>query len=189
MQKHVNLVDLVKSFPTNIYLQNLASIQKRTSALKFAHLAEKSGKGSISNLSTKVSLRRPLLRTRKRACASRTGSARTRSAAAVARADRPREVRPSRQGCAPESDRSFFCPRVVAILWRCSEALSDFDTREQCFKDVVFLLHHLALLGSVAPFLASSFSISSFLDVFVLTLHLPSFASNAHLVMPSGVSI
>ena len=54
MQKHVNLVDLVKSFPTNIYLQNLASIQKRTSPLKFAHLAEKSGKGSISKLSTKV---------------------------------------------------------------------------------------------------------------------------------------
>ena len=54
MQKHVNLVDLVKSFPTNIYLQNLASIHKRTSPVKFAHLAEKSGKGSISNLSTKV---------------------------------------------------------------------------------------------------------------------------------------
>ena len=54
MQKHVNLVDLVKSFPTNIYLQNLASIQKRMSPVKFAHLAEKSGKGSISNLSTKV---------------------------------------------------------------------------------------------------------------------------------------
>ena len=54
MQKHVNLVDLVKSFPTNIYLQNLASIQKRMSPVKFAHLAEKSDKGSISNLSTKV---------------------------------------------------------------------------------------------------------------------------------------
>ena len=54
MQKHVNLVDLVKSFPTNIFLQNLASIQQRTSPLKFAHLAEKSGEGSISNLSTKV---------------------------------------------------------------------------------------------------------------------------------------
>ena len=39
---------------TNIYLQNLASIQKRTGPVKFAHLAEKSGKGSISNLSTKV---------------------------------------------------------------------------------------------------------------------------------------
>ena len=50
MQKHVNLVDLVKSFPTNIFLQNLASIQKRTSPIKFAHLAEKSEKGSISNL-------------------------------------------------------------------------------------------------------------------------------------------
>ena len=54
MQKHVNLVDLVKSFPTNIFLQNLASIQKRTNPIKFAHLAEKSEKGSISNLSTKV---------------------------------------------------------------------------------------------------------------------------------------
>ena len=54
MQKHVNLVDLVKSFPTNILLQNLASIQKRTSPVKFAHLAEKSENGSISNLSTKV---------------------------------------------------------------------------------------------------------------------------------------
>ena len=54
MQKPVNLVDLVKSFPTNIFLQNLASIQKRTSPIKFARLAEKSGKGSISNLSTKA---------------------------------------------------------------------------------------------------------------------------------------
>ena len=54
MQKHVNLVDLVKSFPTNIFLQNLASIQKRTSPIKFAHLAEKSENCSISNLSTKV---------------------------------------------------------------------------------------------------------------------------------------
>ena len=54
MQKHVNLVDLVKSFPTNIYLQNLASIQKITSPVKFVHLAEKTGKGSISNLSTKA---------------------------------------------------------------------------------------------------------------------------------------
>ena len=53
MQKHVNLVDLVKSFPTNIFLQNLASIQKRTSPIKFAHLVEKTEKGSISNLSTK----------------------------------------------------------------------------------------------------------------------------------------
>ena len=53
MQKQVNLVDLVKSFPTNSFLQNLASIQKRTSPVKFAHLAEKTGNGSISNLSTK----------------------------------------------------------------------------------------------------------------------------------------
>ena len=58
MQKHVNLVDLVKSFPTNIFLKNLASVQKRTSPVKFAHLAEKSGNGSTSNLSTKVRRRR-----------------------------------------------------------------------------------------------------------------------------------
>ena len=54
VQKHTNLVDLVKSFPTNIFLQNLASMQKRTSPLKFAHLAEKSENGSISNLPTKA---------------------------------------------------------------------------------------------------------------------------------------
>ena len=56
MQKHVNLVDLVKSFPTNIFLQNLASIQKRTSPMKFAHLAEESENGSVSNLSTEAAL-------------------------------------------------------------------------------------------------------------------------------------
>ena len=54
MQKHVNLVDLAKSFPMNIFLQNLASIQKRTSLIKFAHLAEKPENGSISNVSTKA---------------------------------------------------------------------------------------------------------------------------------------
>ena len=54
MEKHVHLVDLVKSFPTIIFLQNLASIQKRTSPIKFAHLDEKSEEGSISNHSTKV---------------------------------------------------------------------------------------------------------------------------------------
>ena len=55
MQKHVNLVDLVKNFPTNIFLQNLTSIQKRTSptSIRFAPLAEKSEEGSISNLPTK----------------------------------------------------------------------------------------------------------------------------------------
>ena len=54
MQKHVNLVDLVKSFPTNIFLQNLASIQQRTSLIKFDYLDEKPEEGSISNLSTKA---------------------------------------------------------------------------------------------------------------------------------------
>ena len=54
MQKHVNLVDLGKSFPTNIFLQKLASIQKRTNPIKSAHSVEKSENGSISNLSTKA---------------------------------------------------------------------------------------------------------------------------------------
>ena len=49
----LNLLFEQIAIPTNIYLQNLASIQKRTSPLKFAHLAEKSENGSISNLSTK----------------------------------------------------------------------------------------------------------------------------------------
>ena len=35
MQKYVNPVDLVKSFPTSIYLQKSASIQPRTSSSKF----------------------------------------------------------------------------------------------------------------------------------------------------------
>ena len=34
MQKHVNLVDLVNSFPTSIFLQNLVSIQPIKSLLK-----------------------------------------------------------------------------------------------------------------------------------------------------------
>ena len=49
MQKHVNFVDVVKrSFPTNIFLQNLASIQQRTSLTKFDHLDEKSEEGHAS---------------------------------------------------------------------------------------------------------------------------------------------
>ena len=35
----------------------MASIQKRTSPIKFDHLAEKSESGSISNLSTKIKTR------------------------------------------------------------------------------------------------------------------------------------
>ena len=35
MQEYIHLVDLVKSFPTSIYLQNSASIQSRTSLSKF----------------------------------------------------------------------------------------------------------------------------------------------------------
>ena len=38
----------------SLWLQKSASIQERTSPLKFAPLAEKSEQGSISNLSTKV---------------------------------------------------------------------------------------------------------------------------------------
>ena len=43
-------------------MQNFVSIQPRTSPVKFAHLAEKSGKGSISNLSTKAATEQDRLR-------------------------------------------------------------------------------------------------------------------------------
>ena len=39
MQKHVNLVDLVKSLPTHILLQDLASIQTRKSLSKFVNVS------------------------------------------------------------------------------------------------------------------------------------------------------
>ena len=41
MQKHVNLVDLVKGFPTTICLQRFVSIQPRTSLSKFAKKSPK----------------------------------------------------------------------------------------------------------------------------------------------------
>ena len=50
----VHCVDLGESFPTSIHLQNLASMQPRTSPVKFDRLSEKSEKGSISNLSTEA---------------------------------------------------------------------------------------------------------------------------------------
>ena len=37
---HVTLVDLVKSFPTNIFLQKLASIQRRRNPMKFDHVTD-----------------------------------------------------------------------------------------------------------------------------------------------------
>ena len=95
MQKHVNLVDLVKSFPTNIFLRNLASIQKRTIPLKFAHLAEKSENGSISNLSTKVS--------------SATGARRTSRGTTGCRGCRPR----SRRRCRSSAENR----RQISSRW------------------------------------------------------------------------
>ena len=58
VQKHVNLVDLVKSFPTNIVHSFLAKFGVDTAEnepSKFDHFAEKSESNSISNLSTKFS--------------------------------------------------------------------------------------------------------------------------------------
>ena len=64
MQKHANLVDIVKSFPTNIYLQNLASIQPRASPVKFARsLALQStqlrsaGRGTIAASSARTQIK------------------------------------------------------------------------------------------------------------------------------------
>ena len=71
MQKHVNLVDRVKSFPTNILLQILASIQKRMSPLRFAHSAEKSEDG----FQPRSGARRPCRDARPRCRSSRFPSA------------------------------------------------------------------------------------------------------------------
>ena len=46
MQEHVNLVDLGESFQKHIYLQNLASIQPRTSRPSASRLASGSASGS-----------------------------------------------------------------------------------------------------------------------------------------------
>ena len=54
VQRIGNLVDLEKRCKMSIWLQNFASIQPRTSPLKFDHLAEKSEKDSVSNLAPKV---------------------------------------------------------------------------------------------------------------------------------------
>ena len=54
MRRIANLVDLEKCCKMNIWLQKSALIQKRTSLRKFDHLAEKSEKDSIANLSTKL---------------------------------------------------------------------------------------------------------------------------------------
>ena len=48
MQKHVNLVDLVKSFPTNIDLQNLASIQPRASPVYRRRRRERASQSSVN---------------------------------------------------------------------------------------------------------------------------------------------
>ena len=54
MQRIANLVVLEKCCKMRIWVQKSASMQKRTSPLKFGDLAEKSGLNSVSNLSTKV---------------------------------------------------------------------------------------------------------------------------------------
>ena len=53
MQRIANLVVLEKCCKMRIWVQKSASVQKRTSPLKFGDLAEKSGLNSVSNLSTK----------------------------------------------------------------------------------------------------------------------------------------
>ena len=53
MQRNANLVVLEKCCKMRIWVQKSASMQKRTSPLKFGDLAEKSGLNSVSNLSTK----------------------------------------------------------------------------------------------------------------------------------------
>ena len=54
LQRFANLVDLEQCCKMSIWTQKSASIQKRTSPLKFDDSAEKSEKSSVSNLSTKA---------------------------------------------------------------------------------------------------------------------------------------
>ena len=56
-QKFVNLVDLEKFYKMSIWLQKSASIQPRTSPIKFDHSAEKSEQDTVLYLSTKVARR------------------------------------------------------------------------------------------------------------------------------------
>ena len=51
VQRIANLVDLEKCCKMRIWMQKSASMQKRTSPLKFGDLAAKSGFNSVSNLS------------------------------------------------------------------------------------------------------------------------------------------
>ena len=53
MQRIGNLVDLEKRCKISTWQQNFASIQPRTSPIKFDHLAEKSEKDTVSNLAPK----------------------------------------------------------------------------------------------------------------------------------------
>ena len=57
VQRIANLVVLEKCCKMRIWVQKSASMQKRTSRLKFGDLAEKSGFNSVSNLSTKAATR------------------------------------------------------------------------------------------------------------------------------------
>ena len=59
VQRIANLVGLEKCCKMRNWVQKSASMQKRTSPLKFGDLAEKSGFNSVSNLSTKPRARCP----------------------------------------------------------------------------------------------------------------------------------
>ena len=79
-------------------MQKSASMRKRTSPLKFAHLAEKSENGSISNLSTKVSGR-----TRGAAPSASTGPS-PRAPDVRARRERTRAVPDAHVAAEPDAD-------------------------------------------------------------------------------------
>ena len=57
VQRNVNLVDLEKCWKMRIWTQKSASIQKKTSPLKFDNFAEKSEKDTVSYLSSKAMTR------------------------------------------------------------------------------------------------------------------------------------
>ena len=96
MEKHVNLVDLVKSFPTNIFFQNLASIQQRKSLIKFDHLDAKQSKVRYRTFQLRRERRTSKAGyTNTRRC--NPSNSRTRRCSARDQADGTRRSRPAKQ--------------------------------------------------------------------------------------------
>ena len=103
VRRYVNLVDLEKCYKMSIWLQKSASIQKRTSPLKFDHSRFKMPDFIASSLSTKVgAARSPARRCRRRGSSTpRSGPARARGTAATPTAATAAPLAPRRLSARP----------------------------------------------------------------------------------------